>query len=715
MKTSRIKSIQVEQYQYALQKPSVEFIAYPIAGSTIGSVRKAPSERSISNRGSRDFGPDWHPNWINELPDFGVWIPRDTPNQQYDTSRGFAQMMDSMTAKDSDLAGGTTPNQTGFSGQSNGFAQAYFPVVYRISPSHVRTTGVITNDHERITVIPFRVVASTWPWKQNEGGLDYPPQYETEQIFRDGVRIDLHVDRRFLSADDEHSYYAVLGSVLSVLPSRWSEAITTDNVLQVYLTIAPAISLSDYDDHIAKMGDIMKENAPRGDACFRFDGPSLGLAVLAAIMGMPPIMYTGFNSQMGPSEILSGDGTIQEVALGANMVEPIEDYEYKTAAAIMIGVPIIIPLNLTWQREPTKQALYRGVARAIGANSGRNTLLALAAKEYGYPANMTKALALANDGTNWAVSMNEFIYTTAKRAAGLDFNQMPSLVLAATNLSDVQILAAHATAYIWSPGRGGPIIRTTPSGEIAGRKESRTLADYKQKTQRAEKLAREVGMIDIATVQKRGELRGEFRNLVRDGPASGMWETKDLFGDGGLDEDGAPKRAAPIPKPVAKKAGGKKAVGRSSGAVRVRGKAAAKKKAPKKKATKKKPKKKASSKKKGGKKKSSGRASGSKKKSAGRASGSVAAAKKKKKKKGKKNKKKRPLGKASGSKKAKKAKSKTAKKKKSKSKKSHKKKTKLGRAAGYRVLGSARRGRSGTLTAKQIMQRALAKARGGKK
>jgi hypothetical protein len=709
MKTSRIKSIQIEQFQHSITEPSVEFFAYPLAGRSLGSVLPAPVKPSLHG-----FGPQQHPSWI----DLAEYAPaRPYPERgRYETSNGFAQIMDSMTCKDADLGeNGAYRNPDAFAGQRDGFAHAHFPVVYRISPSHLKTTGMITNDFERITVVPFRVVASTWPWMDNGSNMDYTPIYQLQQFHRDGVRIDLHIDYRFIDEDNEDAHLAILAGVLSVLPSRWSQAITSDNVLPVYLTIAPAIGMESFEDHIDACQRIMRSNSPKGERCFKFHGASLGLAVLAAVMGMPPIMYTGFNSQIGPNEILTEAGR-EDVALGSNMVVEIDDVEYKTAAAIIMGVPIIIPLNPSWYKESAQQALQRGVARALGLGQGQSTLLALAAKQYGYPANMKKALALANDSTNWAKNMNEFIFTTAKRAAGISFNELPSLILAATNLSDVQILAAHAVAYMWNP-TGSVLVKRTNTGVIAGRDESQNFARVKQKVQRAEKLA------DLVGVERTNKLNRVSRSVnvmdqAREDTKSDMWDADDLDDDDDYD-DGFTKKAGPIPRPAAKKAGGKKAVGSSSGAVRVRGKAAGakKKKAPRKKAAKK-PKKKASAKKKGGKKKTGGKKKGTKKKKpVGRASGTLlatsTAAKKKKKKKGKK---KRPLGKASSSKKkAKKSKSKTAKKKKSKSKKSHKKKTKLGRAAGYRVLGSARRGGSGALTAKQIMQRALAKARAGKK
>jgi hypothetical protein len=368
------------------------------------------------------------------------------------------------------------------------------------------------------------------------------------------------------------------------------------------------------------------------------------------------------------------------------MVEPIDDIEFKTAAAIVIGVPIIIPLNVTWYTEPSQQALFRGISRALGLDSGRRTLLALAAKQYGYPANMQKHIALATDNTNWAVNMSSFIYTTAKRAAGWDFNVLPSLVLAAANLSDVQILAAHATAYIWNPA-GVSLVQRGEDGLIAGQSEAQRLSESSHKVKRAMELA------------KQSAFSGDYSHV----PARTSAPARKP----------AAKKKATAKKAAAKKSAKKKSTaGKSSGKIKGRATSAKKKKKKKKKA--------------GGKKKTGGKKKGSKKKkkSTRRALGGASSTMKKRKSK-----------KAGGKKKTKKSKAKPKAKKSRKGKKAKQPRYRGG-AAGYPMdrrigrqipmLGLTRSAKDSALgslggrtassqTAKQIMQQALARARGGKR
>jgi hypothetical protein len=744
---SRVKPIQVDQFQYSLQNASVEFRAYTISGMSYGSVMRAPMYNSLQR-----LGPQNHPSW-GQMIEYGPAKPIGLVNGVYDTSYGFSQMMDSMTCKDADTYHGTdnpVHNSAGFSGQDDALGMAYFPVVYRLSAVHLRTSGVITNDYEKISVVPFRVIASTWPWINNQSGVDYSPNYRDFQLWREDVRMDIHVDSRYI-ADDGNSYMAILGSILTVLPGRWSGSIK-DGALEIFLTIAPAVSDEDYNDHISACNEIMGDaNAPMGDACFVFEGASLGMAVLAAIMGMPPIMYTGYNSQVGTDLILTDDvnSPIQQVALGANMVEPVDDIEYKTAAAIVMGVPLVIPLNVSWYTEPAQQAMYRGVSKALGIDSGRRTLIALASKRYGYPANMQKQIALATNSTNWAVQMKDFIFTTAKRAAGWNFDVLPSLILAAASLSDAQILAAHATAYLWGPD-GTVLLHGGPDGTRSGQYQAQELTQEHHRVSRAEQLAKHAGRVNVRETQKM--IRDRAQQQAFPGQMNTQFQNQWDYQDVNVNAVAKKKKA-----PAKKKAGAKKsAAGGAKGKVkpkRVGGK-------PKKSAAKKSKKhKKAGGKKKGGKKKA-----GAKKKKGGKNKKSSkkkskkskklalleAEVPKKKSKKGKKKGGKKKAG-AKKSKKGKKAGAKPKKKKKSKSRKGKKpKKVDLaagaarglmrarGKAAGYPMdrrigrqipmLGLTRTSkdralgefgarhvvRSGNLTARQIMQQALSSARGNK-
>lgn len=569
----RIKQIQVEQFNYAYQQPGTSFDYYPIAGAPQDGFMPRPQYPLIGVGAQRDNAGNFthvsHPTW-GAFYQFALSRPDSNSEGYYDSSTAFGRMMDSMTPKD---AGDnkSVPNDGGFCGQYDRCNFCYFPVVYRISPVHLRTSGIITRDYERIAICPFRVLASSWEYeKQHED--DYDPEYREITVnTRHGVKVVVHLDVNYL-ADDGNTYMAVMASVLSLMPGRWYPMVTQDNTLHIYLTIAPAIDGTSYQRHVSVCKEIMGDAAPEGDACFVFEGASLGLAVAAAIMGCPSFLYTGYNSQMGNSEILTDDPKlpVQNVALGANFVEPVDDVEFKTAGAILMGLPIIIPLNVSWYTEPTQQALYRGVARALGVDKGRRTLLALAARKFAYPVAMQKQIALATNSTNWAATMSNFIYTAAKRDAGHNYDMLPSLVLAAVNLSDVQILAAHAAAYLWAPVailvKGGAAID-----------ESQKLARDSNRVRRAMDLAKHAGEVDLKASREYELHESRARNKAQDEYApEDPWDLDNI------------RYRGPLAKRGAKSKSKAKAKGRSGGKVKKR-KVTPKRAAPKrKKATKRK-------------------------------------------------------------------------------------------------------------------------------
>jgi hypothetical protein len=677
MKGRRYKPVQVDQYQYGIQNSGTTYDFFYIDGQPFG--RPLPRPHSVINANAgwlyRDgqMNMQRHPVWA-DLIGWAPWLPQTDPQNpsEYDSSLAFGSAMDSMTCKDTrGFNDAPEQNNAGFSGQFGLAGMAYFPVVYRISPVHMKTSGVISNDIEMLRVCPFRVVATSWPW-QPAGDSDYTPSYRQVTINRNfsdsTVTMQIYIDTKYL-ADDGNTYMSILASVLAVLPFRWAGSIqqTGNNMgtLEVYITIAPAISEASYEEHVSDCVRIMGDMAPMGDACFAFEGASLGLAVMAAIMGMPPIMYTGYNSQVGTDQILTDDPDqpIQQVALGANFVEPVDDVEHKVSAAVQMGVPLIIPLNVSWYTEPTRQALYRGVSRALGLDKGRKTLLALAARKFAYPVQMQKTIALANNTTNWAATMSNFIYTTAKRAAGLSYDALPSYILAAANLSDVQILAAHTAVYMWPPNyqsividnRGDNGVNVSNYAAAASQ-----LSMDSNRVRRATELAQHAGTVDLKASR---QYEMEMRRRMHAGPEM-MPQTDDPW-----DLDNLNIRAVDIYKNKKKKG---KGVGKSGGKIKRRKtrKAAPKKAAPKRKKAAKKKKK-------------------AKRKKPSVADGAAPPKRKKAKSKKGKSKKRKTKGKKKTVKKSKKRKT----KKSSKRTKAAQRRIELGGAAGvYRGIGSAASG-----------------------
>lgn len=115
-----------------------------------------------------------------------------------------------------------------------------------------------------------------------------------------------------------------------------------------YLYFFPCVSDNDFDAKTKSM------NASSPDLAWRFGGPSLGLAVAAAIMGMPQIMYTGYLKAMIPNRLLDNTpnylrGTnappaaLKEVGATLNIVESVDMLTLKCAYAINQQWPLIIP------------------------------------------------------------------------------------------------------------------------------------------------------------------------------------------------------------------------------------------------------------------------------------------------------------------------------------------------------------------------------------
>lgn len=499
---SRRNKLEVAQFAASIDTNTINYKFYQIAGIAPGTVYPRATSRSSITRNSAG---EWEwPAW-EDLYTRAPWVPLPSPmhNNTYDTSFAFSQMMDSMTPKDSVQTGQdefeATDNSEAFAGQPGGFGQAYFPVVYRMSPSYVRTQGLIENEVLMIDVIPFRVVASAVPYRSPSYNPNYihiqTPGYDVQS--GNQVTVNIYLDNTWM-ADDGNAYAAAIGAVRSLIPSRW---LIIDGKTDVFLTIAPAISRADYIEHGERCRQSLQDNNLTNDQCFLFEGASLGLACMAAVMGAPPFMYTGYNSQIGTDAILVDDpqNPIQRVVLGANLVERIDDVEWKVACAVYTGVPIIIPLNVSWYTEPMQMAIYRGLQRALRTPEGKDTMLALAAKRYGYAPNKTREIAQKSTEINWISQIRDLVYTTAKREAGQGFDVLPSLVAAAVNISDVQILSAMIAAYIWNPGNATMFSYRQQYGDgtLAGGMNlintTRGLAQARSAVQRAEELAKHHG------------------------------------------------------------------------------------------------------------------------------------------------------------------------------------------------------------------------------
>lgn len=375
------------------------------------------------------------PEWT-DLPKFGPMV---APSH-LDTAQRFGVYMSSMTPNVSQWqphlnSFATVDNPMGFAGEEYAFGVAYFPVVYRLSPSDVRTSGPIGDDVVNLHIVPFAVTATSGPWPK---GNMHEPLYQSLRPHPNS-EFTLHVDMAYL-ARDENNILSILASVRTLLPQRWK-------VKHCYLTIAPCITNDYYGLHVERVRNILGDKELTQRQAFMFEGASLGLAVAAAIMGAPPMLYTGYLSQMGTDSILTVDSEdpVQEVIAGANMVENVDDVELKAFFAMYYGLPFVLPLNATWRKEIMEEAVNHAIERTMKTETGSQTLLSVAHRHYDVNVRGYKQTNIMS----WAKQLRHYIYTTAKRSAGIDIAQSPTLMFGAVNLSDVQILAATAAAFFF--------------------------------------------------------------------------------------------------------------------------------------------------------------------------------------------------------------------------------------------------------------------------
>lgn len=77
-------------------------------------------------------------------------------------------------------------------------------------------------------------------------------------------------------------------------------------------------------------------------------GASLGMAILACILGMPSIMYTGYIKSAGPKNLLQlhPNGMIlEDIPNAPDILESVDDLDTKCAYAIWSQMPLVIPFK----------------------------------------------------------------------------------------------------------------------------------------------------------------------------------------------------------------------------------------------------------------------------------------------------------------------------------------------------------------------------------
>lgn len=554
---------------------------YPVVATNSPNVYSGPT------RPSRD------PQALQRLQwgELGMWGP--SIPAAGDARSAVAQMELSVAADDT--IGGD--NTYGFSGNPGTFGIAYFPVVYRFTNSGSITQASNTNVRD-VHVVPFAVIASAEPWTGAYFGMQ--PQYVPLRTPDPAVSLQLDVN---FCKNDTNLVLSVMASVLSFLPGRWAGGVAQGANVQCYLTIAPALS----EQHAAAFHQAActfvgeDPNVVNLRQSMAFGGASLGLAVAAAICGLPPMLYTGYLSSMGMDQVFYGQKTssdalkagininaLSQVILGATFVESVDDVPYKVNYAISSGMPIVIPLNPTWthaQQVPGLSA-WRAAQKAAAGNANTATRQESLVRQALAASGLDMQALSAATRANFAATMSDYIMTVSKLAGGKSFLEVGSLVMAASNYADARMLSCKYAGYCYgnyntNPEAGRPQYRQQ-AATIALRLESKGLLqsavqrDVNYEMTRQKKVARAAGTpFPKKTVKKGAEntWMAERKVAQKVAAKASSAASRAVYSDPLVVAALAAARAkrTPAAKPGAKQPGGK-----SGGAYKAGGKVSAK-------------------------------------------------------------------------------------------------------------------------------------------
>jgi hypothetical protein len=391
---------------------------------------------------------------LNMISTFGITAADRARDQ--DTSDYFAGYLDAncvWEVVNPATAGSTTPrdvqpNPRAFNG--TGWNWAMFPVVFNHNvPSQSKLYR---------TVIPYICIVSSSPWSQDTSLSSVLPQtrpnyvklpsattWRPAQAGGQPQPAEVYVDATYLTRNDD-SYLAIAASVRACI-GRWASP-------ACYVTIAPYISADAYEAFYTaadtRLNDGARTLSPRN--VFSFGGASCGLAVAAAMMGLPNIMYTGYLSSFGTNRIATEDlnpdnSAVAQVFVGANMVENIDEVPSKVWYACTNGIGLCIPLNNTWHRQDMARAIDLAVQqvrayRPAGGGPAQPTRLA------GVP-----GIAAYDEFTKLGqlMPMRNNVWSAQMRTSGnSSFFYSGSYIMPCVNVSDMVLLSCSFASYMYS-------------------------------------------------------------------------------------------------------------------------------------------------------------------------------------------------------------------------------------------------------------------------
>lgn len=365
------------------------------------------------------------------------------PDVGLPTDEAFGQMMASMTPRTmSSLGEAGSYNPRCFLGQADSFAYSFFPVVYHVKSAKepdYRTgiykmqppTATNSNNVEMVAVAPFICIAtsSMWSGKHPAGGARYTQISMGAQT--------LYIDRSLISDATNNTVMSIRGAAGPLL-SRWGAP-------DCYLTIFPYVTEDNLKDHTNYVRDFRNDPSLTPVNCWAFSGASLGMSVAASIAGCPPLVYTGYLGSSGVNTIFTKNGPKYEnsdVILGANMVENIDDLDWKVLWAMSLMAPLIIPHNVIWYNQDAVDLIARAKEAALRPRNGKPPALQQVPEQL-------RARYGDTSSVDWAAYMRTVFYSCQMRSAGMSFATHGSNIMTAVNFSDCQVMAATWAAHMY--------------------------------------------------------------------------------------------------------------------------------------------------------------------------------------------------------------------------------------------------------------------------
>lgn len=211
---------------------------------------------------------------------------------------------------------------------------------------------------EIVEVIPYCVVYSS----QKPGFTDGADYVAFTTSPPDSTRM--FVDRELIA--DQNCEMSIIAALNSSRPMNDS-----------YLTFFPCIGAQALYA-ASRSGSYHK--------LFGVRGASLGLAVQAAICGMPSVMYTGYTGAIMPDVRIArsremmqklSDSPTYNIGRGMQLLESVTHMAFKVAFAVMNKIPLVFPRNSTLQ-----QPMELVLKRIQDMNQAPNVMLTMAKNIY---------------------------------------------------------------------------------------------------------------------------------------------------------------------------------------------------------------------------------------------------------------------------------------------------------------------------------------------